>query len=353
MLDARIEIDEIDKQMAQLFEKRMDSVKKVIAYKLQNNLPILDSQREQAVIEKNTAYVTNCEYVDYYKEFIQNLMQLSKQYQNYLSNERVIGFQGTDGAYSHIALNKIFKNVKTKSFVTFDEVFSAVEEGSVALGVLPFENSYTGEVLEVLDLLYKHNCSIIEIYDLKIQSNLLGVRGATIADIKQVYSHHQALSQSKKFLDCYNFELIPYYNTALAAKYVSECNDKTKAAVASPETAKLYNLSVLAENINTSAENTTRFIVISKSLEGVKGNRFNIIFTLDHAVGQLAKIMQIIGNFGFNMESIKSKSMHSLPWQYYFYVEIVGDVGSDVAKQLLIELKQNCREVKLIGVYSK
>ncbi len=350
--EVRQEINQIDEIMAELFEKRMKAVEQVIGYKLQNNLPILDSSREQIVIAKNLAYIKNDSYKPYYEDFIKNTMEISKQYQRQLSNNQTVGFQGTEGAFSHIALGRIFKGASTKSFATFEEVFKAVESGEIACGIIPFENSFTGEVGEVFDLLYKYDCHINEIYDLKISHNLLGVKGAKLSDIKQVYSHHQALSQCGDFFDKHSFELVPYPNTALAAKYVFECNDKSKAAVASSETAQIYSLDVLAKDINTSAENTTRFIVISKKLK-TTGNRFNLLFTVEHSTGKLANVMQIIGKYGFNMESIKSKSLRDIPWQYYFYVELVGDCQSDEAKEMLCELKENCKELKLLGVYSK
>lgn len=349
---ARQEIDTIDKEMASLFEKRMKAVEDVIAFKMENHLPVLDSNREQFIIDKNKQYIQNEAYKEYYQEFMKELMTLSKKYQTKLSNHDVIGYQGTQGAFSHIALQKLFPNQNEKSFKTFKDVFQAVENGEISSGILPFENSYTGEVGEVFDLLYQHNCYITRIFDLKIDQNLLSVKGAELTDIKQVYSHHQALSQCKRYFDMYDFDLIPYPNTALAAQYVSETNDKTKAAVASIETAKLYGLDVLVENINTSSENTTRFIVISKK-KNEEGNRFNLMFTLSHNAGQLARVMQIISKHNFNMESIKSKAIQNIPWQYYFYVEIVGNAIDENAVTLLDELEENCQELKLLGVYDK
>lgn len=347
---ARNSINKIDVQMASLFVKRMEAVSQVLSYKQENNLPVFDAVREAQVIENNTMLISDKEYKSYYHEFINNLMDISKQYQRSLLALQSVGFQGTEGAYSHIALTKLFKDVNTKEYVTFEQVFEAVLNDEICCGIVPFENSYTGEVGEVLDLLFKYNCHIQEIYDLKIEHNLLGVKGAKLEDIKQVFSHHQAISQCKQYLDTLPVQAVPYHNTALAAKYISEYGDISKAAIASIETAQLYNLTVLAKNVNTSAENTTRFIVISKQLR-LKGARFNMMFTLEHNAGQLARAMQIIGNYGFNMESVKSKSLHNLPWQYYFYVELVGDGYSKQAIAMREELGGICKDIKLLGVY--
>lgn len=348
---ARIEINDIDRDMARLFEKRMKAVEDVILFKLENDMPIFDKSREMEVIDKNSSYINNCLYVDYYKMFIKDLMDISKEYQYTIINKEDVGYGGTKGAFSHIACSNIFPSLNQKEYKTFEEVFEAVESGEIAYGVIPFENSYTGEVGEVLDFLYKYDVYINKVYDLKINQNLLGVKGSTINDIKKVYSHQQAISQSSQFLKSMNFEVIPYENTALAARYVSEENDKSKAAIASRETAKLYNLDIIVDNINTSSANTTRFIVISKKKEK-EGNRVSLIFTVNHNAGQLAHIMQLIGNAGYNMESIKSRSIHNEPWKYYFYVEIVGNLSDDNTNNLINEIKEECEIVKVLGTYT-
>lgn len=268
------------------------------------------------------------------------------------TNKIIAGYQGTMGAFSHIASTKIFPEAELISYSNFEDVFSAVDRGEIPYGVIPFENSYTGEVGEVLDLLLKYDCHISGIYDLKIDQNLLGLKNAELSDIQLVYSHQQALSQCQAYLHEKNLETVPYANTALAAKYVSETEDIHKAAIASKETAELYGLKILVPNINTSRENTTRFIILTKKLtQG--GNRFNLLFTVDHNAGQLAHVIQIIAEYGYNMESIKSRSLHSLPWQYYFYVEIVGELQSPETRKMLHEMKASCKEFKILGTYTR
>ncbi len=349
---ARKKIDTIDQQMAALFEERMQAVTQVAQYKMEHKLPILDGKREAAVLEKNCAYIQNEPFLDYYADFMQYVMELAKQYQKTLLNHDKVGYQGTEGAFSHIALRHLFKDEEIKAYATFEDVFQAVEANEIAYGVIPFENSYTGEVGEVLDLLLKYDCFIQQMYDLKINQNLLGCPGATIKDIKQVYSHHQALSQCQQFLQSNDFAVIPYPNTALAAKFVSEQKDNSKAAIASKETAQIYGLHVLVENINTSMENTTRFIVIGKKANPSCGDRFSLLFTVDHTVGQLAKVMQLIGDYGFNVESIKSRPLHHAPWQYYFYAQIVGDLADEKAVALVQNLQKVCKELKVLGAYT-
>lgn len=349
--NARNKINEIDKEMATLFETRMKEVEEVVNYKLKNSLPIFDSNREDFVIEKNLANIKNKKYEEFYISFIKSTMEISKKYQRTIANAEVVAYQGAEGAFSHIATKELFKNNVLKAYNAFEDIFKAVLKGEVAYGVLPFENSYTGEVFEVFDLLYKYDCKINQVYELEINQNLLVLPNTKISDITQVYSHHQAISQSKTFFENYpEIELIPYANTALAAKYISEQKDKSKAAIASNQTAKLYGLEILAENINTSSENTTKFIVISRNLNH-QSSRFSIMFTVNHNAGELANIIQIISKYKFNMDSIRSKSVHNIPWQYYFFIEIEGDVKSENAIELTKELNHRCTTFKIIGAY--
>lgn len=350
--EARKRINETDAKLAPLFEERMQAVEDVIAYKLENSLPVFDGAREDAVLKRGGALIENEAYRPYYLDFLRGVMRLSRQYQRSLVCAGRVAYQGTEGAYAYIALKKLFPHMEVRSYETWEDVFTAIEEGDVSCGVVPFENSYTGEVGEVLDLLYRHDIYIREIYDLPIRHVLLGVPGSSLSDIKQVYSHPQALSQCREFLEPYRFEQVPYLNTALAAEYVSQTGDKTKAAIASEETAELYGLQILKKNINTSKENTTRFIVVSRE-PGRTGNRFSLLFTVRHDAGQLAAVMQVIAQDGFNMECIRSKSMRDLPWQYYFYVELVGDAASDEAQAMIEKIKPLCTRVKVLGAYTK
>ena len=345
---ARAEINEVDAEMAKLFERRMAAVRQVLEYKRAHGLPVLDAGREQEVLARAAAQIEDPALRGYYTRVVERLMEVSRAFQSRQLEGFRVGYPGVEGAFSHIAASRIFPGRSQQSFVTFGEVFAAVQSGAVDVGVVPFENSYTGEVGEVLDLLWRHNCYIIGRYDLEIRQNLLALPGARLEDLRQVYSHHQAISQCQSWLSGQNFEVIPYPNTALAAKYVSECADKTKGAIASADTAALYGLSVLAADINTSAQNVTRFILISKT-PPAGGDRFALVFTVRHDAGALAKAMQIIGGRGFNLESIRSRSMKELPWQYYFYAEAVGDPSSAAVMELLEELSGACSELKLLG----
>lgn len=352
LLAAREQIDRIDREMAALFEERMHAVEGVAAYKKEHELAVFDEERERLVIEKNRAFVQDASCTEDYDAFIRAVMEIAKRRQRRLLFSGTVAYQGVEGAYSHIALRRLFPDAPNRSYQTWEEVFTAIVKGDAAKGVLPFENSYTGEVGEVLDLLYRYDVHITAIYDLKISHCLVGLRDAAFSDIRTVRSHPQALSQCQSWLKGRGYGQIPWLNTAAAAKSVRDEGDRSVAAIASAETAELYGLSVLATHLSTSAENTTRFIVVEKE-QGTGGNRFNLMFTLDHTTGSLAAAMAVISRHGFNMECIRSQPLHNLPWQYYFYVELCGDADSAEAKQMLDELAAECRELKLLGRYEK
>lgn len=349
---ARVKINEIDALVAKLYEERLDAVCDVIAHKMEHNLPVFDEKREQEVIEKNSKMIKNSNYLPYYKEFLQYMMENSKQYQRKVAGLNVVGYQGCDGAFTHSAAKNIFPSYKTQAFNTFKEVMQALEKGEIPCAVVPFENSYAGEVTDVIDLLLDYDCYIHEIYEFKVSQNLLGLKNANIEDIRQIYSHPQALAQSKVFLDTLDAKTFEFLNTALAGKFVADSKNKSIGAVASSETAKLYDLKILKENINTSSQNTTRFVVLyAKPADS--GNRFNAVFKTKHNAGALAKIMSVIGSDGVNVCSIKSKPVPDIPWEYYIYIEIEATLADEKTQILIENIKNECEFFKVIGSYFK
>ena len=357
---ARAQIDEIDAKMAALFEQRMQAVGQVAQYKARTGKQVFDPAREALVLEKNTARVQNPELQPYYREFLKKALAVSRAYQHVLIGQDVAAYQGVEGAWSHIALRQLFPFAKAQAYSTWNEVVEAVERGDAHCGVLPFENSNAGDVSAVLDLLYAHpGLKVARMCDLPIRQDLLALPDAQLSEIKTVISHQQALAQSGPFLKLHHFATKAWGNTADAARYVAEQGDQTLAAIASAETAKLYGLQILAEGVNEDGDNTTRFIVIEKKgaqrqpIAAAPGQRLSMLFTVDHKPGRLARVIQIIGERGFNMETIKSRPLPHVPFDYYFYVELVGDPADDETAALLRELDHTCRTVRLLGVYTK
>ncbi len=353
LTEARTEIDQVDQEIAALFLRRMNAVKKVILHKKEHNLPILDAGREEAVIQKNLALLPADaqELAPFYRDFLQSAMGISRHYQAQILASDKVAYQGRAGAFSHIAMKILFPHGREQAYETWKEVFTAVDTGQVNYGVLPFENSHAGDVSEVLDLCFSfQNIQVCAMHDLPVHQNLLGVPGAKIQDIKTVVSHPQALSQSSAYLDRLGVERQSYPNTAAAAEYVAQLEDKLVGAIASAQTAELYNLNILAYNINESADNTTRFLVITRE-KPVRGNRFSLLFTVKHQSGSLAKVITTIANQGFNMESIKSRPMPQVSWEYYFYTELVGTAQQ--AEELRQALDADCQTLRVLGIYER
>ena len=355
--DARLKINKIDKQMAELFVERMLAAKEIAFYKKDHGLPIYDEKRESEVIVNNSKLVDDRELRAYYVNFLKNNMAVSRDFQEKLLEGMKVAYSGTEGAFAHIATTKLFPTSRKIPFSDFGAAYNAVVDGKCDAAILPVENSYNGEVGQVTDLMFSGSLYVNGMLELPVSQDLLGLDGATLKDIKDVYSHPQALGQCADFIRDNNFAEHEYSNTALAAKYVAEQNDKSLAAIASAEAAEIFGLRVIARNINASRSNTTRFAVFSRSQNkhspGEAGIHSIILFTVRNEAGALAKAIDVIGRHGFNMRTLRSRPMKELLWQYYFYVEAEGDVDTEEGALMMRELNQYCDKLKAIGTYVK
>ncbi|MDO4198703.1 MAG: prephenate dehydratase domain-containing protein [Erysipelotrichaceae bacterium] len=352
---ARITINKVDKKMAELFEKRMKAAKTVGLYKKERGIPVLDKAREDALITANLSNIQNEELKPYYLEFLKATMNVSKRLQHDMIDGVNIAYSGIEGAFAYMAAEHIFPDGNHCAYPSFVEAYRAVEKGECSYAVLPIENSYAGEVGQVLDLLYSGSLFVNGVYDLPIIQNLLVKKGTRMEDIKTVISHPQALSQCADYIRKHNFKEIQSNNTAIAARQVAESDDYTIAAIASESTAKLYDLEVLDYAINESNTNTTRFAVFANSRNdkmNYKDNVFILIFTVNNTAGSLAKAIDVIGECGFNMRVLRSRPDKSQAWNYYFYAELEGDSRSEKGKKMLEKLKEHCAMLKLVGNYN-
>lgn len=265
-----------------------------------------------------------------------------------------IAYSGIEGAFAHIAARRIYPNDELVSYKGFEEAYEAVDAGECFAAVLPIENSFAGEVRIVTDLLFSGDLIVDEIYEMRIIQNLLGVKGAALSDIKKVISHSQALNQCHAYIANHGFEREAAVNTARAAAHVADTNDKSIAAIASLETARLYGLEVIESEINDSPDNTTRFVVVKKKANADAASEkdgFILMFTVQNSAGALAKALTIIGDYGFNMSILRSRPMRSLAWKYYFYVEAEGDADGMSGREMLARLSYWCENVKVAGRY--
>ena len=349
-------INAIDKEMSKIFEERMEICKDIAEFKKSNSLPVLDSSREEAVINNNLKLINNEELKPYYITFIKNFLNISKDYQRSLLTGLKIAYSGIEGAYGYIAAKRMYPNCELISNSNFSKTFKSVEDGTNDRAVLPIENSFAGDVGEVMDLIFSGSLYVNRIFDLEIEHNLMVNSGVDFSQIKIIVSHPQALAQCSKFIEEYDFKTIEEVNTAFAAKRLKETNDKTMAVIASKETAEAYGLTILKEKINNSGLNTTRFASFSRVLSnyrniGASKKNFIIVFTVKNVAGALAKCLDIIGAHGFNMRNLRSRPMKDLMWTYYFFCEIEGDIDSSDAKNMLVALKTFCDRLKIVGNY--
>ena len=353
--DIRNKINEIDQEMAKLFEERMQASEEVAEYKKEHALPIFDSSRENEVINRNVEYIKDEKIKEYYVNFLKNTMDISKQYQSSLLNGLRVAYSGITGAFADLAARKMFPNAEYVPYLSFSDAYKACENGECDICVLPLENSYAGEVGLVMDLMFSGSLYVNQVYELEVTHNLIAKKGTTIDKIKKVYSHKQALEQCVDFINEHKFDVEEASNTALAAKYVSEQDDETIAAIASSETAELYNLEVIKSNINVSNINTTRFgafcRTLHKPVDKSSAQHCILVYTVKNEAGALAKTLNIIGSHGFNMRSLRSRPMKELIWNYYFYVEIEGNINNNEGRDMLKALSIFCDKLKVVGVY--
>ena len=351
--EARKIINEVDAEMAALFVRRMRAAELVYRHKKELGLPILDQERENAVIEKNAQRIEDQQLRGYYIDYIKNVMAVSRAYQFWMQQGLRVAYSGVEGAFAHIAAGRIFPEGNRISCEEFKSAYDSVVSGENDAAVLPIENSYAGEVGPTIDLLFSGTLYINGIYELEIRQNLLGVPGATLADIKKVVSHPQALSQCRGYIIGRGLESEEASNTAVAARNVAQAKDKRVGAIASVETAELYGLHVLEADINESGENTTRFAVLSRVRANSHALSSSVLmFTVKNEVGSLAKAISIIGKYGYNMTALRSRPLRKHSWQYYFYIEIDGSTDTAEGKQMLDELNRVCERLKVAGTFA-
>ena len=356
MKEARKQIDQIDTAMAELFVRRMDAVKEIAAYKTERGIPIEDTEREARAIDAHSSQISDEELRPFYIQFLQNTMDVSKRWQHRLMRGLQVAYCGVEGAFACIAAQRIFPDGSLVPFASFEKTYESVQAGNCDAAVLPIENSYVGEVGQVIDLMFSGKLFVNGVYDLSVTHNLLGVPGAQKEDIQKVISHPQTLAQCDNYIQGHGYEAVSADNTAVAAKKVAEQRDVHTAAIASRETAALYGLKVLDHDINESKTNTTRFAVFSRIENRTPSKKdwvaFILLFTVNDEVGGLARAVNIISAYDFNMRVLRSRPMKGLPWHYYFYAEVEGDDDSEDGRRMISAMKGACPMVKVVGHYT-
>ena len=376
LTEIRKDIDKIDEELVRLFCDRMELSAKVADYKKANNLPIFVPGRERAILQ-NVAEMAGPEMENYTRVLYSMLFELSRSYQSKRNGEisplyrkitqaientpklfpraPMVACQGVEGAYSQIACEKIFKSPFIMYFKSFEGVFTAIEQGMCQYGILPIENSTAGSVNKVYDLMIRHNFSIVRTFRLKVDHNLLVNKGAKLSDIKEVYSHEQAINQCAGFLQTLpGVNVIPVANTALASEMVAKSGRKDVAALSSRFCAELYGLECLRSSVQDQGNNHTRFICISKNLEIYPGaDKTSIMMILNHKPGALYKVLARLYTLGINVTKLESRPLPDREFEFMFYFDLETSIYSEEYVQLMCELNDLCEEFKYLGSYTE
>ncbi len=370
----RGEIDAIDRELVELFRRRMAVTRQVGEYKRAKGIPVLDQERERQLLQSK-GVLAGEELRPAVVTLFQTVMALSRRQQRDLMGRgpdnpgvlrwqeaqnnlrqpipapRVV-YQGVPGAYSEpAALNFFGEGTDTTGLEQFEDCFLALREGRADYAVLPIENSTTGAIRQIYDLLTQYECYIVGETTVRIEHCLMALPGASLDAITHVYSHEQGLFQCEHYLNAHpNWKRVPQADTAGSAQMVAQSGDMTKAAICSARAAEIYGLNILARGINHNAQNTTRFVVASPRLELRPGaDKVSTLFVLPHEAGSLHEVLTVFSVHGLNLMKLESRPMPGRSWEYMFFLEFTGDPGDPAVGDALHELAQTTGEFRVLG----
>lgn len=372
----RNDIDALDRELVELFKKRMDMSAEVAEYKKENNIPIMNGTREGEIYYKVSEQLGD-EYEAYGRLLYSTIFEASRSHQSRLLSggaeigdkiekalketpemfpkKAVVAIQGVAGSNSQTACNKLFDVPSIMYFNSFEGVFSAVEKGLCEYGILPIENSLYGSVGAVYDLMKDYDFHIVKSVRVHISNNLMAKPGTKLADIKEIYSHEQAIGQCGEFLkNLKGVKITTCENTALAAKMVAESDRTDVAAIAGKECLALYGLEAVQSDIQNTDNNYTRFICISKKMEIYPGaNKISLILTVPHVPRSLYHTVAMFSTLGINLSKLESRPMVGNFSEYLFYFDIEESIYSKDLINVLCELETQPRLFVFLGAYTE
>ena len=372
----RGQIDQIDDKIIALFKERMQVSDEIAMFKKEHDMPTLAPGRERALLAR-VAGEAGEEFADYTESLFRTIMAASRSYQNIRSGKKsqvyegvkealentpklfpqraMVACQGIEGAYSQIACDSIFKSPSIMYFKSFDNVFKAVESGMCQYGILPIENSTAGSVNTIYDLMLRHNFSIVRSARLKVSHNLLAKYGTKLSDVKEIFSHEQAINQCAAFLaGMKGVKVTVVENTAVAAKMVAESEDPGVAALSSRFCAEHYGLQTLQANVQDQDNNYTRFICISKKPEIYPGaDRTSFMMIISHKPGSLYNVLSKFYALGINLRKLESRPLPDREFEFMFYFDIESSVYAPEMEKLFLDLESESEEFRYLGTYNE
>lgn len=374
LAESRAKIDEIDKEIVRLFQKRIEVATDVAAYKRSTGKKVFDPKREEEKIETLRALAEGEFNKSGVEDLFRQIMSISRKYQYQVlgpvvneipfrevdsldvdEDTRVVCF-GEHGAFTEQAMEEVFgKKITSFNKQSFREVMEAVAEGEAKYGVLPIENSSTGGITDIYDLLVDYDVTIVAEHVVKVEQDLLGLPGTSLSDIKMVYSHPQGLMQCARFLDEHSEIMTKSFSsTSGAAKKVAMEQDKSQAAIASKRAAEVFGLEVLKESINYESDNYTRFIIISNQRIFLSdANKLSLCFEIKHQAGALYNILSDFYYNDLNLTKIESRPIENRNWEYRFFVDVEGNVNSPGVGNALASVKEFANKLSVLGNVAK
>ena len=363
LAELRDGIDTIDTELVQLFNKRMHISEDIAKVKASGNIAITDSSREEKVIQNA---MSNCD--ESMQAETQTLMQTIMAMSRMRQNEKLelsdpigipapalkkstgisVAYQGVPGAWSQRGAEVLFPGAQTSTCEYFEDVFTAVKEGRADYGVLPIENSHTGAIGEVYDLLRRHSCYIVSQVWITAAQCLLALPHAELTDIREVFSHPQGFTQCSRFLKNRSWDLTACRNTAYAASMVAERGNNRYAAIGSRKAASIYGLNVLAPDIADNKSNRTRFIAIANApIYDDTSDITSITFSTAHKSGALCSVLQSFMLSGINLSRIESRP--SAAGTYRFFADL--QANANAAGDALKLAASHCEYFEVLGCY--
>lgn len=375
--ECRKEIDNIDKELVELFTKRMNVAKEVAAYKKEAGMAVYDSERERKLLEKVEENAGE-EYGDYARRLYGSILDLSRTYQSkFLSpksglsqaiqkamdetpslfpEKAFVACQGVEGAHSSVACQKLFEKPSIMYCNSFEAVFHAVESGLCEYGIVPLENSSAGSVTQIYNLMSEYKFSIVRSTRMQIEHSLLAKKGAQLENIKEIYSHPQAISQCSEFLEALgkSAKVTECENTAVAAKMVAESDRDDIAALSGEICAAQYGLQIVKPYVQNTKNNYTRFICFSKNLEIYPGaDRTSLLIRTPHKAGALYSVIANFYSLGINIIKLESRPIPESDFEFMFYFDIDVSVYSEKLPAIidLLEYSLGEKNIKYLGSY--
>ena len=373
LLELRGQLDELDEKIVALYEERMAISAKVADYKIETGKKVFDRVREEEKLKKVRSLTHDPFNAHGVQELFEQIMSMSRKLQykklveagslgrlpfigvDRLETEQArVVFQGAEGTYSQMAMFRYFgEQVKSFHVETFRDAMTAIEEGSADFAVLPIENSTAGIVSEIYDLLAEFENYIVGEQIIKIEHCLMGLPGTALSQIKTVYSHPQSLMQSARYLaEHEDGRQDSLKNNAFAARKVSEEGDKTQAAIASGQAAKIYGLEILERGVNQSDTNSTRFIIVTnQKIFRKDAKKISICLEVPHESGSLYHMLSHFIYNNLNMTKIESRPIEDRNWEYRFFIDFEGNFADGAVKNALRGLRDEARNLRILGNY--